>query len=77
MLSEKLYFLREFGVDITNILFMLQQFRTDAVTTINPTVKPGVKLGEMNVRSVGNKLDYVFDHINYNNLDIVALTKTW
>ena len=31
----------------------------------------------MNARSVGNKLDYVFDHIIDNNLDIVALTETW
>ena len=44
--------------------------RGDAVTTINPTVKPGL----MNARSVANKLDYVFDHIIDNNLDIVALT---
>ena len=26
VLSERLYFLREFGVDVANILFMLQQF---------------------------------------------------
>ena len=31
----------------------------------------------MNARSVRNKLDYVFDHIFDNNLDIVALTETW
>ena len=31
----------------------------------------------MNVRSVCNKLDYVFDHIFDNDLDIVALTETW
>ena len=51
--------------------------RGDTVTTINPTVKPEVKLGVMNARSVANKLDYVFDHIIDNNLDIVALTETW
>ena len=51
--------------------------RCDAVTTINPTVKPEVKLVVMNARSLGNKLDYVFDHIIDNNLDIVALTETW
>ena len=50
--------------------------RGDAFTTINPTVKHDVKLGLMNVRSVGNKLDYAFDHIIDNNLDIVALTET-
>ena len=49
----------------------------DAITTINPIVKPEVKLGVMNVRSVANKLDYLFDHIIDNNLDIVALTETW
>ena len=51
--------------------------RGDAVTTIHSTVKPKVKLGVMNARSVANKLDYVFDHIIDNNLDIVALTETW
>ena len=51
--------------------------RGDAVTTIHSTVKPEVKLGVMNARSVANKLDYVFDHIIDNNLDIVALTETW
>ena len=30
------------------------------------TVKPEVKLGVMNARSVANKLDYVFDHIIHN-----------
>ena len=51
--------------------------RGDAVTTIHSAVKPEVKLGVMNARSVANKLDYVFDHIIDNNLDIVALTETW
>ena len=51
--------------------------RSDIVTTIKSTVKPEVKLGVMNVRSVRNKLDYVFDHIFDNDLDIVALTETW
>ena len=49
----------------------------DIITTIKSTVKPEVKLGVMNVRSVRNKLDYVFDHIFDNDLDIVALTETW
>ena len=40
-------------------------------------MKSEVKLGVMKARSVANKLDYVFDHIIYNNLDIVALTETW
>ena len=35
-----------------------------------------VKLGVMNALSVGNKLDYVFDHRIDNNLNIVALTET-
>ena len=34
-------------------------------------------LGVMNTRSVANKLNYGFDHIIDNNLDIVALTETW
>ena len=49
--------------------------RGDAVTTINPTVKPEVKLGVVNIRYVGNQLDYVFDHIIDNNLDIVAIDR--
>ena len=49
----------------------------DADTTINPTVKSEVMLGVLNARSVANKLDYVFDHIIDNNLDIVPLTETW
>ena len=51
--------------------------RGDRVTTIKSTVRPEVKLGVMNVWSVRNKLDYVFDHIFDNDLDIVALTETW
>ena len=51
--------------------------RGDIVTTIKPTVKPEIKLGMMNARSVRNKLDYVFDHIFDNDLDIVALNETW
>ena len=51
--------------------------RGDIVTTIKSTVKPEVKLGVMNVRSVCNKLDYGLDHIFDNDRDIVALTKTW
>ena len=47
------------------------------VAAAKPRVQPEVKLGVMNARSVGNKLDYVFDHIVDNNLDIVALTETW
>ena len=67
MLSEKLYFVCEFGVDVTNIMFILQQCVVMRVTTIISTVKPEVKLGVMNARSVANKLDYVFDHIIDNN----------
>ena len=51
--------------------------RGDVVITINPTMKPLVKIGLMNARSVGNKIDYVFDSIIDNNLDLVALTETW
>ena len=54
-----------------------EKVRGDAVTTINSNVKPEVQLGVMNARSVANKLDYVFDHIIDNNLDIVALTVPW
>ena len=51
--------------------------RGDIVTTIKSTVKSEVTLGMMNVWCVRNKLDYVFDHIFDNDLDIVALTETW
>ena len=51
--------------------------RGDIITTIKSTVKPEVKLEVMNVWSVRIKLDYVFDHIFDNDLDIVAITETW
>ena len=38
---------------------------------------PGVKLGVMNCQSFSGKLDFVFDHINEYQFDIVALTETW
>ena len=50
--------------------------RGDTVTTIHSAMKPEIKLGVMNTRSVTNKLDYIFDHIIDNNLDIVTLTET-
>ena len=34
----------------------------------------GVMLGVMNCQSIGGKLDFVFDHIEEYQLDIVALT---
>ena len=37
----------------------------------------GVKLGVMNWQSIDGKLDFVFDHIKEDQLDIVALTETW
>ena len=51
----------------------------NAVEEKNARIKsrPVVELGVMNCRSVDNKLDYIFDHCKDNNLDIVALTKTW
>ena len=37
----------------------------------------GVRLGVMNCQSIGGKLDFVFDHVQEYQLDIVALTETW
>ena len=31
----------------------------------------------MNCQSMCNKLDFIFDHVEENGLDIVALTETW
>ena len=33
--------------------------------------------GDMNVLSLGNKIDCVIDHITDNSLDIVGITETW
>ena len=53
---------------------MKQSF--DHSVTVRKSV-PGVKLGVMNCQSISGKLDFVFDHINEYQLDIVALTETW
>ena len=36
-----------------------------------------VRLGVMNISSLGNKMDCVIDHITGNRLDIVGITETW
>ena len=43
------------------ILWGKKNINTD-VAVSKSKVKPVVRLGLKNVRSVGNKLDYVFDH---------------
>ena len=43
----------------------------------NVKVKTNVRLGVMNVSSLGNKMDCVIDHITDNRLDIVGITETW
>ena len=48
----------------------------DHIVTVRNSVS-GVKLGVMNCQSISGKLDFVFDHINEYQLDIVALTETW
>ena len=45
--------------------------------TVGGNTVTTIKLGVINARSVHNKLDYVFDHIFDNDLDIVTLTETW
>ena len=48
----------------------------DHSVTVGKSV-PGVKLGVINCQSISRKLDFVFDHINEYQLDIMALTETW
>ena len=47
--------------------------------TVKTTTVTDVRIGVMNVLSLGNKLDCVIDHksIPYNRLDIVGITETW
>ena len=47
------------------------------VKTVNTTSVSDVRLGVMNVSSLGNKMDCVIDHITDNILDIVGITETW
>ena len=47
------------------------------VKTVNTTSVSDVRLGVMNVSSLGNKMDCVIDHITDNRLDIVGITETW
>ena len=45
--------------------------------TVNITMVAHVRLGVMNVLSLGNKLDCVIDHITDNRLGIVEVTEIW
>ena len=45
--------------------------------TAKTTMVTDVRIGVMNVQSVGNKLDCVIDHITDNRIDIVGITETW
>ena len=45
--------------------------------TVKTTTVTDVRIGVMNVLSLGNKLDCVIDHITDNRLDIVGITETW
>ena len=47
------------------------------VKTVYTTSVSDVRLGVMNVSSLGNKMDCVIDHITDNRLDIVGITETW
>ena len=47
------------------------------VKTVNTTSVFDVRLGVMNVSSLGNKMDCVIDQITDNRLDIVGITETW
>ena len=45
--------------------------------TVKTTTVTDVRIGVMNVQSLGNKLDCVIDHITDNRIDIVGITETW
>ena len=45
--------------------------------TVKTTTITDVRIGVLNVQSLGNKLDCVIDHITDNRLDIVGIIETW
>ena len=45
--------------------------------TVKTTTVTDVRIGVMNVLSLGNKVDCVIDHITDNQLDSVWITETW
>ena len=47
------------------------------IKTVKTTTVTDVRIGVMNVQSLGNKLDCVIDHITDNRIDIVGITETW
>ena len=47
------------------------------VKTVKTTTIVDVRLGVMNVLSLGNKLECIIDHITDNIIDIVGITETW
>ena len=47
------------------------------VKSVNTTSVSTVRLGVMNVSSLGNKMGCVLAHITDNRLDIVGITETW
>ena len=47
------------------------------IKTVNTTTLADVRLGVMNVTSLGNKLGCVIDNITDNRLDVVGITEAW
>ena len=71
-----------FGVPGINMRIKLKISKSNItenvmVKTVNTTSVSDVRLGVMNVSSLGNKMDCVIDHITDNKLDIVGITETW
>ena len=61
---------------ILNILSLVPPENVN-VKTVKTTTVTDVRIGVMNVQSLGNKLDCVIDHIPDNRIDIIGITDTW
>ena len=61
---------------ILNILSLVPR-KMSTLRLLKPQRLTDVRIGVMNVQSLGNKLDCVIDHITDNRIDIVGITETW
>ena len=78
---RKNYFDYVFGVPGINMRIYLKLNIPENVNvkekTVKTTMVTDVRIGVLNVQSLGNKLDCVIDHITHNRIDIVGITETW
>ena len=67
-----MYLLAALVLVCVDVMVMSKDVRTVKTTTVTD-----VRIGVINVQSLGNKLDCVIDHITDNRIDIVGITETW